>query len=96
MKQDPTRAFLVRVIVISALATFVWGACFVAICVFVLWAAQSLAGGSGVLRNAHLWFEYPTSAVGDLPGPSHRLEAHLVLEARVEKLNDALGAGFVR
>jgi len=302
MKQDPTRAFLVRVIVISALATFVWGACFVAICVFVLWAAQSLGGDSGVeiptwivlelgfcvgaatagvvlwrrvvteprkladrgelaptppfvahavegvslalgvpepellvidddcpnaaaagsrkrsvvvvttgmvaaltgpeleavighlmsrvdthavtlattaaaltgdiieyhdyargkswpiqvwamgfgyplvalasllrwwalrdeaqisdlhalrtvrntdallgamekliadrtepseadLRNAHLWFEYPTSAVGDLPGPSHRLEAHLVLEARVDQLNDALGAGFVR
>jgi len=48
------------------------------------------------LGNAHLWFEYPSSAVGDLPGPSRRLEARLVLTARVEQLQAALGAGFIR
>ena len=48
------------------------------------------------LGNAHLWFEYPISAVGDLPGPAGRLERTLVLSARVEKLHEALGAGFIR
>ena len=48
------------------------------------------------LGNAHLWFEYPASAVGDLAGPAGRLERTLVLSARVRKLNEALGAGFIR
>lgn len=48
------------------------------------------------LRNAHLWFEYPRGAVGALPGVSRNLERKLVLSARIEKLNAALGEGFIR
>ena len=47
VRQDPTRWFLTRVVVISAVAIFVWAACFVAGGVFCVWAVQSLLNDQG-------------------------------------------------